>query len=386
MTSPKGKAESTCSQNQPKLAQTRRPVHAGYRTGTCHYPDPERGDCGPQLSTTPAHMTFTPTTRGVPLAPARRAHRPETPPSSPAATTSRPTNKNLHKPTCPAPPTTKCTKAAGGEETANDCQLGDPSHKTNPELPTRFPAATCSSPSGVVRAWRRMGSGDPRGSPVPFTGRAETRRPGPRRPFHSRGPGHWGARTHQVRRRRRLLGAKAAGPRSEGLELPLGLGLLLHFPPSHTGPHRPQKEPSQPRCARCAPPTARGERAGSRGSSGRLRARAPRAHHVRQWREGAGPTASAKGAAPERGARSTGLRLRRAGVGAGQPWDRRVSSASSPGVGLGPARRASFGARPWGLLYPLCYFCVSCVYNSRPRWKLQAPGVSKCRYQKRNQN
>lgn len=264
-------------------------------------------------------MTFTPTTRGVPPAPARRAHGPETPPSSPAATTSRPTNKTSTNPRAPRPPPPNAQRLRAGtrlQTTASwETQVTKQTQNCH-ALPRRYLLFT---KRGCPRL-EGMGSGDPRGSPVPFTGRAETRRPGPRRPFHSRGPGtHWGARTHQVRRRRRLLGAKAAGPRSQGLELPLGLGLLLHFPPSHTGPHRPQKEPRQPRCARRAPPTARRERAGSRGSSGRLRARAPRAHHVRPWGEGAGLAASAKGAAPERGAHSTGPRPRRAGGGAGQP-------------------------------------------------------------------
>lgn len=168
--------------------------------------------------------------------------------------------------------TTKRTKAASGIEAANDCAQGDPSHKTDPELLTRFPAGTCSSPSGVVRAWSRGGGGDPRDSQVPFTGRAEARRSGPQRPFHSRGPGPRGAPSHQVQRRRPLA-AKAAGPQSGESGLPPRLRLLLHFPSSHTGPQRPHKGPSQPRYARCAPPTARRERAGSRGSSGRLRAR-----------------------------------------------------------------------------------------------------------------
>ncbi|XP_073756984.1 uncharacterized protein [Callorhinus ursinus] len=150
LTSPKGKAESTCPQNQPKLAQTRRRVHAG----TCHYPDPKPGDCRPQRSTTPpAHVTFTPTTRGAPWPPRARlpGPKPRPPPQGPQPRV-LPT-KTSTNPRAPRPPTTKCTKAAGGEEAAKDNELGDPSHKINPELPTRFPAGTCSSPSGVVRAW-----------------------------------------------------------------------------------------------------------------------------------------------------------------------------------------------------------------------------------------
>ena len=139
-------------------------------------------------------------------------------------------------------------------------RAGKPKSQNKPRTAHALPGRYLLSPSGVVRASSRK-NGDPRGSPVPFTGRAEARRRGPRRPFHSRGPGHWGARTHWVRRRKRLLAAKPAGPRSEGLGLPLRLGLLLHFLSSHTGPAQapggPEPAEARPMRAPCCPRGAR---------------------------------------------------------------------------------------------------------------------------------
>lgn len=118
-----------------------------------------------------------------------------------------------------------------------------------------------------------MESGVPRDSPVSFTGRAEARRPGPRGPFHSQGQGT-GRSNALIRGGTVLLAAKAAGSRSEGSGPPLGLGFLLHLPDTQgrTGPTSSQacRGAAVPRCA---PPTARGERAGRRGASGHLCAR-----------------------------------------------------------------------------------------------------------------
>lgn len=196
MTSPTGKAESTCPQNQPSLAQTQLPVHTSYRTGTCHYFDPRPGSCRPPGSAPRTRDLYPSCRRSPPPSPPRSPRPLGAPARNPAHLPSDavlgPFQQNLHTPTCPEPPTTKCTKAPCGQRRGTRA-----SRKTQvTEQTQNCPHASRSIPAARWGFPLLESGGVPRGSPVPFTGRPETRGPGPRRPFHSRGPGHRGTRTH----------------------------------------------------------------------------------------------------------------------------------------------------------------------------------------------
>lgn len=78
---------------------------------------------------------------------------------------------------CTPQPIAKCTKAAGREEARNDSELGDPSRRANPELPTRAsrPDLLLAKRGFPGQEWTR-GEGSPalqflsraRGSPTPW--------------------------------------------------------------------------------------------------------------------------------------------------------------------------------------------------------------------------
>lgn len=61
-------------------------------------------------------------------------------------------------------------------------------------------------------------------------------------------------------------------------------------------------------------------------------------------------------------------------------------SSSWQAVGDALPTTASLGAGRLELLFSLCYFCISCVYTSRPRGKLQANAYLSASTKKRNQN
>lgn len=61
-------------------------------------------------------------------------------------------------------------------------------------------------------------------------------------------------------------------------------------------------------------------------------------------------------------------------------------SSSWQAVGDALLTTASLGAGRLELLFSLCYFCISCVYTSRPRGKLQANAYLSASTKKRNQN
>lgn len=325
MTSPKGNAESTCPQNRPKLAQTPLPVHAGYRTGTCHYPDREPGDCRPRRSTPPAHVTFTPTTRGAPGPPPARpgAPNPALLPGGDNLASYQQKPPQTHVPRAPPTTTTKRTKAASGIEAANDCAQGDPSHKTNPELLTRFPAGTCSSPSGVVRAWSRgvaetletpkfpsLGAQKPDALGLSDHSTRGAQAPGALPRTRSREGGPW-----QRKRQDLSPGSRAA---SEAVALA----------PFSFQPHRATEAPEGAEPAEIRPMRAPYCPKGARRKPRLIRAftRAPSHHHVSQWGEGAGPAASAKGRpgsaarAPLQDGRGDGAPALQPGVGRQCCW------------------------------------------------------------------
>lgn len=79
--------------------------------------------------------------------------------------------RNQEKPTCSAPPITKCTKAACREGARNDSKRGDLScaDQTLP-LPARFPARPAPRQAGFPGPEVDWGSPN---SPVPFTGARE---------------------------------------------------------------------------------------------------------------------------------------------------------------------------------------------------------------------
>ena len=174
---------------------------------------------------------------------------------------------------------------------------------------------------------------------------------------------------------------KTAGPRSEGWGLPLRLGFLLHFPFSHTGPQRPLNLPSWPRCAGCAPPAVRGHRAGSRGPSGLLSARArAKAPPPPPSRGGAGPGGLGEGARL-----GAGVRLSEWGKVTGRARTKQIASSQRVEGISAPSRRRLVWAPNLGLLYPLVIFVFG-VFTLPDRDGNSGRCEAKRRYQKRNQN
>lgn len=192
MTSPSGKAESTCPQNQPNLVQTQRLGNRSYRTGTCHYYDSGSRTC-PQLGSCPRAHDLYPGRPRSPLPnppPARSAAlRPRPPPGRRQSRLLPTKSPQTHVPR--APPPRKPKGCARGRERAGR-HKSQSKPRTAHALPRRYLMLTNW---GFPRLESELGGGVPRGSPVSVTGRAEARRPRPRRPFHSQGPGRRGART-----------------------------------------------------------------------------------------------------------------------------------------------------------------------------------------------
>lgn len=157
------------------------PVQTSYERGTCHYSNPQLG-VGLERRNAPDHVT-TRSQRSPPHA-RNASSKPRPPPGRPGAHLLPTKLAQIH---------VLCTpnhKMHKGCKPGNDSKLGDSSRRANPELPTPFPADTCSSPNGGFRAWSGMGvpqvPSQARGSPTPE----------PRRLFHSRGQDHWGPRTY----------------------------------------------------------------------------------------------------------------------------------------------------------------------------------------------
>ena len=138
LTSPSGKAESTCPQNQPNLVQTQRLGNRSYRTGTCHYYDSGSRTC-PQLGSCPRAHDLYPGRPRSPLPnppPARSAAlRPRPPPGRRQSRLLRTKSPQTHVPRAPHHENLKAARGAESEP-------GDTSHRANPELPTRFHADT----------------------------------------------------------------------------------------------------------------------------------------------------------------------------------------------------------------------------------------------------
>lgn len=135
----------------------------------------------------------------------------------------------------------------------------------------------------------------------------------------------------------------------------------------------PREEPRRTRDTEIATPTARGQRAGSRGPSGpfsvRLRVRS-RASESRppppSGAGGLGAAASGQGAVGAWARATTAGRERVLGV-------RDQPARSLAPQGLGCARHRLVWRRTLGSIFFRCaIFCISCVYTSRQRLKLQA--------------